>query len=453
MSFKRILSGLITGGITCFLLIFFFRLDFSGFTVSYNAQYENQSNTQIFYSDDKDNYTEEQSFIFNVEQEEDTGISSDVSGKYRYLRIDLGDVVNNVEISDVCIRYRNFSAELTEEMLVEKHDIGEVRLEDGTYRISTQGEDAYLVFDLNSAFDKIQEKTGSMNRVLVILYIIIAVIVFIITYIKYNILADDVKWLLDIFRESRLIKGLAINDFKMRYASSYLGVFWAFVQPVVTVTIYSVIFGLGFKSLPVEGISFALWLTVGIVPWFFFSEALTNATNALLEYSYLVKKMVFKVNILPMVKIVSAVFIHVFFIAVAVVMQLITERSLSIYIVQVVYYTLCTMVLTLGLAYITSAVVVFFKDLGQIVNIILQFGMWATPIMYPVTMFGSTVAKILKFNPMFYIVDGYRDAFFQEVWFWEKPQMGIYFWVVAIFVLLIGIKIFRSLEKHFADVL
>ena len=110
-------------------------------------------------------------------------------------------------------------------------------------------------------------------------------------------------------------------------------------------------------------------------------------------------------------------------------------------------------VLTLGLSYGTAAVTVFFKDLSQIVNILLQFGMWLTPIMWDYNLFGPKVAKIMKFNPMFYVVDGYRDCFFGNVWFWEKPGQTVWFWFVSLVIFIVGAFTFKRLEKHFADVL
>lgn len=83
---------------------------------------------------------------------------------------------------------------------------------------------------------------------------------------------------------------LSVNDFKTKYAGSYLGVIWAFVQPVVTVLIYWFVFEVGFRSGSVHSVPFILWLVAGIVPWFFFAEAWGSATNCLMEYSYLVKK-------------------------------------------------------------------------------------------------------------------------------------------------------------------
>ena len=173
----------------------------------------------------------------------------------------------------------------------------------------------------------------------------------------------------------------------------------------------------------------------------------------MLEYTYLVKKVVFKIDILPMVKIVAAVFVHIFFVAIGVFMYLINGERFGIYIIQVIYYSLATMLLAIGISYLTSAIVVFFRDLGQIVNIILQFGMWLTPIMWQVDMLSPRLRQIMKLNPMYYITDGYRDAFYNKIWFWEKPGQTLYFWVFTICVFIIGTLVFKRLEKHFADVL
>ena len=204
----------------------------------------------------------------------------------------------------------------------------------------------------------------------------------------------------DIIQNIKLIFGLAANDFKARYASSNLGAIWNFVQPIVTVSIYVFVFQYGFKAVPVKDVPYVLWLVAGIIPWFYFSDALTGATNSLLEYTYLVKKVVFKIDVLPMVKIAASIFIHLFFILIGVVMYIFNGVGLGIYSIQIVYYSLCTTILVVGVSYFTSAVVVFFRDLGQIVNVILQFGMWLTPIMWQVDILPPKLQTIMKLNPM-----------------------------------------------------
>lgn len=104
-----------------------------------------------------------------------------------------------------------------------------------------------------------------------------------------------------------------------------------------------------------------LWLIAGLIPWFFFQDGLINGTNALLEYNYLVKKVVFRIDILPMVKVVSAVFVHLFFILVALILYTAMGCYPTVYTIQVIYYTFCIFVLVLGITYMTSSVVVFFS--------------------------------------------------------------------------------------------
>ena len=264
------------------------------------------------------------------------------------------------------------------------------------------------------------------------------------------------RWIKDIYANRKLIIDLANSDFKMRYAASYLGTFWAFVQPVVNVIIYIFVFQFGFRAIPpISDVPYGLWMIAGMVPWFFIFEALINATNSLIEYSYLVKKVVFKMSILPIVKIITALYVHLFFIALAIIVYLFGYK-LDFHVIQVLYYSFAATVLILGISYFTSSVVIFFRDLAQVINIVLQFLMWLTPILWSIEtmdVIPTSVYWVFKLNPIYYITEGYRDAFINGVWFWEKPTWTIYFWCFTIIAGLIGTFTFKRLEKHFADVL
>lgn len=260
----------------------------------------------------------------------------------------------------------------------------------------------------------------------------------------------------ELFGNRTLIFQLAKNDFRKKYAGSYLGIIWAFVQPVVTVMVYWFVFGLALRGDPApRSVPFVLWLIAGLIPWFFFQDGLINGTNALLEYNYLVKKVVFRIDILPVVKVVSALFVHFFFILVALVLYTAMGYFPDIYTLQVIYYTFCAGVLVLGLSYLTSSVVVFFRDLTQVINILLQVGVWMTPIMWNFADLGLSgiLVSLLRLNPMYYIVQGYRDAFVDKVWFFERPGLTLYFWAFTLLFLGIGTRLFQKLKVHFADVL
>ena len=255
----------------------------------------------------------------------------------------------------------------------------------------------------------------------------------------------------DLYKNRRLVMKLAKNDFKTRYAGSYFGTFWAFVQPVVTILVYWFVFSVGFRSNTDElGVPFVLYLVAGIVPWFFFSDALSGGTNSLLEYNYLVKKVVFNISVLPVVKIISALFVHGFFVLLAIILYICNGRFPDWYYLQILYYSACVFFLVLGLCYATSAIAVLFRDLNQIIGIGLQVGVWLTPIMWvSESMIGtnSLLYKILQLNPVFYIVSGYRDAFIIKRWFFERPVWTLYFWIFAICCFLFGNWIFKRRGK------
>lgn len=262
----------------------------------------------------------------------------------------------------------------------------------------------------------------------------------------------------ELFQNRRLIWKLAKNDFKKRYAGSYLGAVWAMAQPVVTVLMYYIVFDRIFGSvgpkLPNgEVVPYVLSLTAGLVPWFYFSEALNNGTNALLEYNYLVKKVVFKISILPIIKVIAATFIHVFFVGILLILASIYGYYPTIYTVQLLYYSACLFIFVLALSYTSCAVVVFFKDLSQIINIALQIGMWATPILWNINDVNADWVLILKLNPLVYIVNGYRSAIYEREWFFQDFFSTMYFWIVTVVLFGIGALVFKRLKVHFADVL
>ncbi len=288
---------------------------------------------------------------------------------------------------------------------------------------------------------------------------IIACSIIAVTIIIFGFLYDKITVLpVELFQNRRLIWKLAKNDFKKRYAGSYLGALWALAQPVVTVVMYYIVFDRIFQSrsqLAAGGVEvpYVLFLTAGLVPWFYFNEALTNGTNALIEYNYLVKKVVFKISILPIIKVIAATFIHVFFIAILLIVACIYGYYPNVYTLQIIYYSFCMFIFVLALSYSTCAIMVFFKDIGQIINIMLQIGMWATPILWDINGISKQVQTVVKINPLVYIVNGYRSAIYEKSWFFEDFYSTMYFWIATVVIFAIGALIFKRLKIHFADVM
>jgi lipopolysaccharide transport system permease protein/teichoic acid transport system permease protein len=261
------------------------------------------------------------------------------------------------------------------------------------------------------------------------------------------------RFVVTLFKSRALVFNLAYRDIRARYLGSYLNFIWPFVQPTVTILLLWFVFEIGFRSPPVENYPFVLWLITGIIPWFFFSEALGHATNSILDYSYLVKKVVFKVSVIPIIKIISALFIHLFFVIFIIAAFFAYGFKPRLCNLQVFYYLFATLVLLVGISWITSSLIIFARDVGQLVAMILQFGFWFTPIIWNIKMVPEKYQDLMKLNPVYYITEGYRNSFISGIWFWEYPHWTLEFWMVTGVIFIMGAIIFLKLRPHFADVL
>ncbi|WP_246772755.1 ABC transporter permease, partial [Paenibacillus polymyxa] len=164
-----------------------------------------------------------------------------------------------------------------------------------------------------------------------------------------------------------------------------------------------------------------------------------NATNSIVSNVFLVKNVVFRVSLLPIVKIISPLIIHLIFLVLMVLMFwgygyppniyfLQIFYYLFAYFLQIFYYLFAMSVFLLGISWITSALVIFLKDVGQILSMLLQFGYWITPILWSLKMIPGKYEFLIKLNPMYYIIEGYRNSLIFRSWFWEYPRMSLYFW-------------------------
>lgn len=261
------------------------------------------------------------------------------------------------------------------------------------------------------------------------------------------------RFMVDFTKSQKLIIELSKNDFYKKYVGSYLGILWAFVQPTISILIFWFVFQVGFKSTPVDNFPFILWLASAMIPWNFFADSVLAASNSVIDSSYLVKKMVFRVGILPVIKIYSAFYVHAFFIFFLIVMFMIYGYMPTVYLLQLPYYLIAVAVLVLGLGWLTSALTVFLRDVGQIVAMLIQFGFWLTPVFYNISIIPDRFLFIMKLNPMFYIIEGYRDTFIYHKWFWEHPNLTVSFWACSLIILAFGAFIFKKMKPHFADVL
>lgn len=267
-------------------------------------------------------------------------------------------------------------------------------------------------------------------------------------------LASDTTWFVkSLFNKKDLVAELAKRELKTKYTGSYLGPAWLFLEPICFICILWFVFTIGLRgSGAVEDAPFIVFLSTGIVCWQYFSENFNANTVLVKQYSFLLTKTDVALSILPIVKITSSLVAHGALIFFVVIIAAVNKIYPSFYLLQIFYYTGAMMVLLLGLGWLTSALNVFVNDVAKIVKVLVQFGFWLTPILWNYEMVGPEYLPIFKMNPMFYIIQGYRDSIFNAIGFWEKPIWGLYYWAVTGFILLFGAIVFKRLRPHFAAV-
>lgn len=265
--------------------------------------------------------------------------------------------------------------------------------------------------------------------------------------------AGVVRLARDIARYRQMLHALAKREVANMYVGSLLGIFWSFIHPAVMIFVFWFVFSVGFRAKPLNDVPFVVWLTCGMAPWFLFASILTSTTSVVIQYGHLIKKTVFPSQILVVVKILSNMVGHGAFVLLVIILILFNQLPLSLYYLQAVYYLVCLLVLASGLGWLLSSLNVYARDVGQLVPVIVQIGFWGSAIFWDIGIMPHNIQLILKLNPVYYIIQGYRDSFIYFVPFWHHGLYTLYFWVFAILALLTGGWVFRRLKPQFADVL
>lgn len=267
-------------------------------------------------------------------------------------------------------------------------------------------------------------------------------------------LRDFKRFVRSLWRKRRIISQLVQRDFKQQYLGSFLGLVWAIIQPLVFVFVLWLVFATGFRhARSAEPVPFVLWLMTGMFCWYFISNAVSRSTTAVVSHNYLVKKIRFQLNILPVVKLLTEFRIHLIFLSILAVFFLIEGAWPTLWWLQLPYYLTAAMVLGLGLGWIVSAVNVFSRDMEQFVQLIVRIGFWMTPIFWKIDKVPESLQWVFKLNPAFYLVQGYRDSLIYGIGFWQRPWLSLYFWMVTSIICIAGAIVFKRLRPHFADVI
>lgn len=250
----------------------------------------------------------------------------------------------------------------------------------------------------------------------------------------------------DLYEYRELLKSNVKKEIRGKYKGSFLGILWSFVNPLLMVLVYAIVFP---YILRVEQDHYLVFLIVAIIPWNFFTTVIGQGTTTVLLNANIIKKVYFPREILPISVVVSGLINFFISCLIILIFVIIGGIGISPYLLFLPLIALIQFMFSLGLVFILSALNMYIRDTEYIVNFIVMMAFYATPILYSVDMFPKNIRWLLNLNPMAHIIGGYRDIFYYQ----KLPDLlplAIIF-MIGFFVMMIGYFIFKRLEKGFAE--
>jgi lipopolysaccharide transport system permease protein/teichoic acid transport system permease protein len=259
------------------------------------------------------------------------------------------------------------------------------------------------------------------------------------------------KFLSEVNQQRDVIWSLGVRDFRRKYVQNTLGIVWAIVDPIAFVGILYLIFSSRFNNSGSGEIPFVVYLLCGNMAFDLFSN-LQNLTQVIRDHEFLVKKVQFRMELLPIVRLVSGLILHGIVMSVAISIILFNGIWPDFYWFQLLYYIFALSVFLTGASWLTSSVYLFFPDISHITAIINRVLFFLTPVFWKLEDLPEATARWVKLNPMVYIVNGYRDSLLYGRGFWCYPWQTLYFWAFTLGLIWAGITVHNKLRPHFAEV-
>jgi teichoic acid transport system permease protein len=249
-----------------------------------------------------------------------------------------------------------------------------------------------------------------------------------------------------------LILRLGLYEVKSKYKMHYLGVFWQVLNPFIQITIYWFVFGLGIRGgSPIGETPFFLWLIVGLVPWLFISPTITQGANSVHTNINLVSKMKFPVSVLPSIKIVGNTLSFFVMLGLTLLILVLNGFFSGWYLLQLPYYLFSLYFLLFGVTLLLSTLTTVIRDIQNMVQSVMRLMLYMLPILWNVENLPNVFVHVLQLNPFFYIIEGFRSSLLGGKWFFEDPSYTLYYWLVSLFILLLGAAIHLKFRHRFVD--
>lgn len=252
----------------------------------------------------------------------------------------------------------------------------------------------------------------------------------------------------ELYSYRELLYFLVWRDVKVRYKQTALGAAWAVIQPVMTMLIFSLFFG-RLAKIPSDGIPYPLFTYAALVPWTFFANSLTQASNSLVGSSNLITKVYFPRVLIPLGSILAGIVDLMLSFTLLLAMMAYYRVAPTVNVLVVPGLLLLALITALGVGFWLSALNVRFRDVRHVVPFLVQVWMFATPVAYPSSLLGEPWRSLYGLNPMAGVVESLRWALLGTKA--GPTEMFVLSALAAVLFLLGGLTYFRKVERSFAD--
>ncbi|MCI8492608.1 ABC transporter permease [Anaerotruncus colihominis] len=260
--------------------------------------------------------------------------------------------------------------------------------------------------------------------------------------------------LMENIRNWRRLVRLANYEMQSQNNGTLLGFIWNFLNPALQILVYWTVFAIGLNtSPPRDDYPYIIWMVVGIIPWFYISGAMNGSSLSIFNYSGVLKRMNFPIALVPIKTVLAQFISHLWALLVVFAVIFVSGYGVSIYTLQLPYFLLCGIAFLSGYALLTSAVTVLFRDLQKILSSVIRLLFYITPVVWVQDSLPDSLRFILKFNPLAYIVDGYRESILYGNSLEAHWKQGLYFWAVTVGLFILGCNIHMKFRKRFIDLI
>lgn len=249
-----------------------------------------------------------------------------------------------------------------------------------------------------------------------------------------------------IYNYRELLKTNVRKEIRGRYKNSILGVMWSFLNPLLQLAVYSIIFG---ALLASGDPTYHIYICVALIPWTYFTTSITQSAFTIIGNGNIIKKVYFPREILPISVVTSGAINFVISTLIILAFVIFSPVGLSWYILLYPFVLLIQYILLLGIAFIVSSITVYFRDLEHIIGIVLMAAFYGTPIVYKLEQLPANLQIIMQINPMTHLINAYRDIFYYH----QMPNMTalVVLLAISLTLLVVGYFIFKKLQKGFAE--